>query len=48
MSSPGRPEAAAARLAWLTSADNTRMTGQILFADGGFECRMLEMEDGRS
>ena len=25
--------------------DNTQMTGQILFADGGFECRMLEMEE---
>ena len=37
---PGRPEAAAALLAWLASTDNTQMTGQILFADGGFECRM--------
>lgn len=39
---PGRPEAAAALLAWLASADNTQVTGQILFADGGFECRMHE------
>jgi hypothetical protein len=45
VNSPGRPEAAAALLARLTSADNTRMAGQILFADGGFECRMLEMQD---
>lgn len=37
---PGRPEAAAALLAWLASAGNSQMTGQILFADGGFECRM--------
>lgn len=42
---PGRPEAAAALLAWITSADNTQMTGQVLFADGGFECRMLEAQD---
>lgn len=42
---PGRPEAAAALLAWLASADNTQMTGQILFADGGFECRMYEEKD---
>jgi NAD(P)-dependent dehydrogenase (short-subunit alcohol dehydrogenase family) len=36
---PGRPEEAAALLAWLTSAENTQLTGQILFADGGFEAR---------
>lgn len=42
---PGRPEAAAALLAWLVSADNTQMTGQILFADGGFECRMHAEKD---
>lgn len=42
---PGRPEAAAALLAWLASADNTQMTGQILFADGGFGCRMYEEKD---
>jgi NAD(P)-dependent dehydrogenase (short-subunit alcohol dehydrogenase family) len=42
---PGRPEAAAALLAWLASADNSQMTGQILFADGGFECRMRERKD---
>lgn len=42
---PGRPEAAAALLAWLASADNTQMTGQILFADSGFECRMHEEKD---
>jgi NAD(P)-dependent dehydrogenase (short-subunit alcohol dehydrogenase family) len=41
---PGRPEAAAALLAWLASADNTQMTGQILFADGGFECRVRAEE----
>ena len=37
---PGRPEHAAALLAWLTSAENTQLTGQVLFADGGFECRL--------
>lgn len=42
---PGRPEAAAALLAWLASADNSLMTGQILFADGGFECRMHQEND---
>jgi NAD(P)-dependent dehydrogenase (short-subunit alcohol dehydrogenase family) len=34
---PGRPQDAAALLSWLTSADNTQLTGQVLFADGGFE-----------
>jgi|SRR5581483_11825120 len=42
---PGRPEAAAALLAWLASAENSQMTGQVLFADGGFECRMHEEKD---
>lgn len=37
---PGRPEHAAALLAWLTSPENTQLTGQVLFADGGFECRL--------
>ena len=35
---PGRPEEAAAILAWCVSAENSQMTGQILFVDGGFEC----------
>lgn len=35
---PGRPEEAAALLAWCVSPENSQMTGQILFADGGFEC----------
>ena len=39
---PGRPEAAAALLAWLAGPENTQLTGQILFADGGFECRVKE------
>ena len=43
-SCPGRPEAAAALLAWLTSPENTQLTGQILFADGGFEARSREEE----
>jgi NAD(P)-dependent dehydrogenase (short-subunit alcohol dehydrogenase family) len=36
---PGRPQEAAALLAWLTSAENSQLTGQLLFADGGVECR---------
>lgn len=31
------PEAIAALLAWLVSADNTHVTGQVIFADGGAE-----------
>jgi len=34
---PGKPEEAAHILAWLTSPENSQITGQILFADGGFE-----------
>lgn len=34
---PGSPEAMAAVLAWLASAENALMTGQVLFADAGFE-----------
>jgi NAD(P)-dependent dehydrogenase (short-subunit alcohol dehydrogenase family) len=35
---PGRPEEAAAMLAWCAGAENSQMTGQILFVDGGVEC----------
>jgi len=35
---PGRPEEAAAILAWCVSPENSQMTGQILYVDGGFEC----------
>jgi len=35
---PGRPEEAAASLAWCVSPENSQMTGQVLFADGGLEC----------
>ncbi len=35
---PGPPEAMAAILAWCVSEENSLLTGQILFADGGFEC----------
>ena len=35
---PARPEQMAAILAWLVSAENSFMTGQILFVDGGVEC----------
>jgi NAD(P)-dependent dehydrogenase (short-subunit alcohol dehydrogenase family) len=35
---PGRPEQMAAILAWCVSPENSLMTGQILFVDGGLEC----------
>jgi NAD(P)-dependent dehydrogenase (short-subunit alcohol dehydrogenase family) len=35
---PGRPEQMAATLAWCVSPENSLMTGQILFVDGGAEC----------
>jgi NAD(P)-dependent dehydrogenase (short-subunit alcohol dehydrogenase family) len=37
---PGRPEEAAALLAWCVGPENSQMTGQILFADGGYESRL--------
>lgn len=37
---PGRPRDAAALLTWLVSAENRQLTGQVLFADGGFECQL--------
>jgi NAD(P)-dependent dehydrogenase (short-subunit alcohol dehydrogenase family) len=35
---PARPEQMAAMLAWCVSPENSLMTGQILFVDGGAEC----------
>ncbi|MGC1679292.1 MAG: SDR family oxidoreductase [Candidatus Binataceae bacterium] len=35
---PARPEQMAAILAWCVSPENSLMTGQILFVDGGAEC----------
>ncbi|HXW83606.1 MAG TPA: SDR family oxidoreductase [Candidatus Binataceae bacterium] len=35
---PGRPEQMAAMLAWCVSPENSLMTGQVLFVDGGVEC----------
>ena len=35
---PGRPEQMAAILAWCVSVENSLMTGQVLFVDGGVEC----------
>jgi NAD(P)-dependent dehydrogenase (short-subunit alcohol dehydrogenase family) len=36
---PGRPDEAAAILDWCASAENSQMTGQILYVDGGLECQ---------
>jgi NAD(P)-dependent dehydrogenase (short-subunit alcohol dehydrogenase family) len=36
---PGRPEAAASLLAWLVSAENEQVAGQVLYADAGFEAK---------
>jgi len=35
---PARPEQMAAILAWCVSPENSLMTGQVLFVDGGVEC----------
>ncbi len=35
---PGRPERMASILAWCVGEENSLMTGQILYVDGGFEC----------
>ena len=35
---PARPEQMAAILAWCVSQENSLMTGQVLFVDGGAEC----------
>ena len=36
---PGQPDEAAAALAWLVGPENSQITGQILFVDGGVECQ---------
>lgn len=38
---PGRPEEAAAILAWCVSPESSQMTGQVLYVDGGLECLAL-------
>jgi NAD(P)-dependent dehydrogenase (short-subunit alcohol dehydrogenase family) len=35
---PGRPDEAAALLAWCVDPANSQMTGQVLYADAGAEC----------
>jgi NAD(P)-dependent dehydrogenase (short-subunit alcohol dehydrogenase family) len=35
---PGKPGQVAALLAWCVSEENSLMTGQILFIDGGADC----------
>jgi NAD(P)-dependent dehydrogenase (short-subunit alcohol dehydrogenase family) len=37
---PGRPQQIAAILAWSVSPENSLMTGQVLFVDGGVECSL--------
>ena len=37
---PGEPEAMAALLAWCVSPKNSLMTGQVMFADAGFDCQV--------
>jgi NAD(P)-dependent dehydrogenase (short-subunit alcohol dehydrogenase family) len=37
---PGRPEEAATLLAFLISPDNTQLTGNVLYADGGYEAKV--------
>jgi NAD(P)-dependent dehydrogenase (short-subunit alcohol dehydrogenase family) len=37
---PGSPEAMAALLAWCVSPENSLMTGQVMFADAGFDCQV--------
>src|SRR5262252_771694 len=37
---PGRPDEAAALIAFLVSPENSQMTGQVLYADGGVECSL--------
>jgi NAD(P)-dependent dehydrogenase (short-subunit alcohol dehydrogenase family) len=37
---PARPEQMAAILAWCVSPENSLMTGQVLFVDGGAECSL--------
>jgi NAD(P)-dependent dehydrogenase (short-subunit alcohol dehydrogenase family) len=36
---PGGPDEAAAILSWCVSAENSQMTGQVLYVDGGLECQ---------
>ena len=43
---PGRPQDAAALLSWLTSEENSQLTGQVLFADGGCEARQFGSLEG--
>jgi NAD(P)-dependent dehydrogenase (short-subunit alcohol dehydrogenase family) len=37
---PGRPQQIAAILGWCLSPENSLMTGQVLFVDGGVECSL--------
>jgi len=37
---PGRADEAAAMIAFLVSPENSQMTGQVLYADAGVECRL--------
>jgi len=41
---PGQPDEAGVLVAWCVSRENSQMTGQVLFADGGLECRSVPSE----
>jgi NAD(P)-dependent dehydrogenase (short-subunit alcohol dehydrogenase family) len=43
---PGRAEEAAAALAWVVSPENSVMTGQVVFVDGGAECLLRGRNQG--
>lgn len=38
---PGKPEWVASVLCWLTSPENQFVTGQVIFADGGAEAKLI-------
>ena len=42
---PGRPKEAAALLTWCVSPENSQLTGQVIFADGGCEARAQASRD---
>jgi enoyl-[acyl-carrier-protein] reductase (NADH) len=45
LNGPASPQDVAALLAWLVSEENARVTGQMVFLDGGAETLILERPD---